>query len=186
MLRKLILAAANELSKLFCDGGVCSSDAGTGMHSKFEALVEGLHEKYEALLVAPAYQFGAIPRSMPKCGVYLFSEGGFHLYVGRSNRLRERYFLHCRSGSRQNQASFAYKLSREAIGITSASYKFDNLTRVGLSARSDFIEKFEEAKARIRIMEYRFVEERDQIRQALLESYCAIVLDTPYNDFDTH
>ncbi len=35
-------------------------------------------------------------------------------------------------------------------------------------------------------MEYRYVEEPDQNRQALLEIYCAIVLDTPYNDFGTH
>ena len=35
-------------------------------------------------------------------------------------------------------------------------------------------------------MEYRYVEETDQIRQALLEIYCSVALDTPYNDFGTH
>jgi hypothetical protein len=35
-------------------------------------------------------------------------------------------------------------------------------------------------------MEYRYVEEIDQNRQALLEMYCAIVLETPFNDFSTH
>jgi hypothetical protein len=35
-------------------------------------------------------------------------------------------------------------------------------------------------------MEYRYVEEADQNCQALLEIYCAIVLETPYNDFGTH
>jgi hypothetical protein len=42
------------------------------------------------------------------------------------------------------------------------------------------------ANARIRAMEYRYVEETDQNRQALLEIYCAVVLGTPYNDFGTH
>ena len=42
------------------------------------------------------------------------------------------------------------------------------------------------AKERIRAMEYRYVEEADQNRQALLEIYCAAVLGTPYNDFGTH
>jgi len=42
------------------------------------------------------------------------------------------------------------------------------------------------AKERIRGMEYRYVEEADQNRQALLEIYCAVVLATPYNDFGTH
>jgi hypothetical protein len=35
-------------------------------------------------------------------------------------------------------------------------------------------------------MEYRYVEEANQNRQALLEIYCAVVLNTPYNDFGTH
>jgi len=45
---------------------------------------------------------------------------------------------------------------------------------------------FDEAKARIRRMSYRFVEETDQTRQALLELYVSIALKTPYNDFNTH
>ena len=35
-------------------------------------------------------------------------------------------------------------------------------------------------------MDLRFVDEADPIRQALLEIYVAVVLGTPYNDFDTH
>jgi hypothetical protein len=35
-------------------------------------------------------------------------------------------------------------------------------------------------------MELRFVEESNQRRQALLEIYAAVVLETPYNDFQTH
>jgi hypothetical protein len=49
-----------------------------------------------------------------------------------------------------------------------------------------FVLTFQEAKERIRNMEYRYVEEKDQNRQALLEIYCAVVLGTPYNDFGTH
>jgi hypothetical protein len=50
----------------------------------------------------------------------------------------------------------------------------------------EFAEAFTAAKARIREMEYRYVEETDQNRQALLEIYSAVVLATPYNDFGTH
>ncbi len=35
-------------------------------------------------------------------------------------------------------------------------------------------------------MQVRYVEERDPLRQALLEIYVALVLKTPYNDFNTH
>ena len=49
-----------------------------------------------------------------------------------------------------------------------------------------FAAAFAAAKERIRRMEYRYVEEDDQTRQALLEIYCAVVLGTTYNDFGTH
>jgi len=49
-----------------------------------------------------------------------------------------------------------------------------------------FNDAFQRAKARIRTMDYRFIEETDQNRQALLEIYCAVVLRTPHNDFGTH
>ncbi len=41
-------------------------------------------------------------------------------------------------------------------------------------------------RGRIRAMEYRYVEDKDQNRQALLEIYWPVVLGTPYNDFGTH
>jgi len=49
-----------------------------------------------------------------------------------------------------------------------------------------FVSAFTAAKARIRSMDLRFVEESDPVRQALLEIYASVVLATPYNDFDTH
>jgi len=49
-----------------------------------------------------------------------------------------------------------------------------------------FLQAFNEAKARIRNMDVRFVEEADPVRHALLEIYVLVVLQTPYNDFDNH
>ena len=156
------------------------------MHHKFLAVTSSLDEKLHMLLASSPHTFGQLPTDMPKAGVYLFTENEKHLYVGRSNRLRSRYFLHCRPGSRQNQASFAYKLARESIGITGSSYVAGPLTRTGLASSATFVEAFTSAKRRIQQMAYRHVEEADQTRQALLEAYCAIVFETPYNDFDTH
>jgi hypothetical protein len=51
---------------------------------------------------------------------------------------------------------------------------------------AEFSQAFTEAKARIREMDYRYVEETDQTRQALLEIYASVALKTPYNDFNTH
>jgi hypothetical protein len=49
-----------------------------------------------------------------------------------------------------------------------------------------FADAFQQAKARVRDMDLRFVEEADPTRQALLEIYASVVLRTKYNDFDTH
>jgi len=55
-----------------------------------------------------------------------------------------------------------------------------------LSKDPAFAQAFAAAKARIRQMDLRFVEENDPFRQALLEIYAAIALNTPHNDFETH
>ena len=58
--------------------------------------------------------------------------------------------------------------------------------RERLLSNIDFMAAFQRAKERVRAMEFRAVEEVDQNRQALLEIYCAITLETPFNDFGTH
>lgn len=156
------------------------------MHPRFVEITSILESRLELLLQCEPRVFGELPTSMPSSGVYPFSEGSSHLYVGRSNRLRERYFLHCRPGSRHNQASFAYKLAREKLGIARPSYAVGDLNRASLALSTDFVTAFAEAKARVRRTHYRFVGEPGQTRQALLEAYCVIALETPYNDFDTH
>jgi hypothetical protein len=66
---------------------------------KFAALVETLASKLEALLAMPPLGYGTLSRDMPQSGVYLFTEAGRHLYVGRSNALCGRYGRHCRPGA---------------------------------------------------------------------------------------
>ena len=156
------------------------------MDPKFAALVETLAPKLERLLAAQPLPYGALPREMPKSGVYLFTEAGRHLYVGRSNGLRARYGRHCRPGATQRQAAFAFQLARETAGRTKATYRAGPGSRAGLMLDPAFAAAFTAAKERIRKMEYRYVEETDQNRQALLEIYCAVALATPYNDFGTH
>lgn len=157
----------------------------TEMHPRFASVVNGLHASFERLISMEPVKGHPPPRDMPISGVYLFSEGDHHLYVGRSNRLRKRYFLHCRPGSQQNQASFAFKLAREATNSTKATYKKGH-SRKDQSSDGEFQAAFATAKTRIANMDYRFVEEIDQTKQAILELYVSIVLQTPYNDFNTH
>lgn len=155
------------------------------MHPKFAEVVESLHPSFERLMAMEPLR-GVPPSrvSTPRSGVYLFSEGDRHLYVGRSNRIAFRYSLHCGPSAKHNQASFAWKLMAEAVGHR-ATYR-QGEGRADVILRPAYADAFTLAKARIRGMDFRFVEEVDQMRQALLEAYVCIALGTPYNDFNTH
>jgi len=156
------------------------------MDAKFTAHVQELSPRFERLLAMVPVTPATLPSGMPRAGIYLLSENGRHLYVGRSNNIRRRIGRHCRPGATHRMAAFALRLAREDTGHLRASYRKGATSRSGLMHNPEFVKAFDAAKARIRDMSLRFVEESDPIRQALLEIYTAVVLDTPYNDFDTH
>lgn len=83
-------------------------------------------------------------------------------------------------------AAFAFRLAREKSGRIHASYKKGEGTRALLMLDPKFSKLFTLSKTRIRNMDLRYVEEADPVRQTLLEVYVAVVLETPYNDFDNH
>lgn len=153
---------------------------------KFAALTETLHPSFERLLAMPPVADGMFPQVPPKRGIYLFSEREKHLYVGRSNDVRGRYDRHCRPGATHRQAAFAFRLAREETGKVKASYRPGIDSRAGLIADPAFLKAFTDAKVRIRAMSFRYVEEKDPLAQCLLEVYVAVILSTPYNDFDNH
>jgi predicted GIY-YIG superfamily endonuclease len=140
---------------------------------------------FNALLRAIPVKGSALPMEIPKRGVYLFSEGDQHLYVGRSNRIRERLQSHCRPSSGHNSATFAFRIARETTGIREATYATKG-SRTELEKDPLFGRAFSEAKARVRTMDIRYVEEVEPMRQAILEMYVALSLETPFNDFDNH
>ena len=132
--------------------------------------------------VSPA----ALPKAMPKAGVYLLSERGEHLYVGRSNSIRARIARHCRPGATHRMAAFAFRLARHETGRLEATYKSGEGSRAALVQEPLFGTAFVNAKARIRVMELRYIEETDPVRQALLEVYVALAVKAKHNDFDNH
>jgi len=155
------------------------------MDETFKQYVESLHPSFERLMNVTPVSITELPKKLPSKCIYLFSERSEHLYVGRTRKLRSRLQQHSIPAAQHNQAVFAFKLAREATGFTEASYTAKG-SRSALLANPLFAEAFSRAKARIREMDLRFVEEGDPLRQALLEIYVAVVLKTPYNDFDTH
>lgn len=63
-----------------------------------------------------------LPRDAPLACVYLFSEKGRHLYVGRNRNLKNRLRQHSIPAAEHNQAVFAFRLAREATGKLEAAY----------------------------------------------------------------
>lgn len=154
------------------------------MDAKFASLVETLAPKLSELLAMKPVRYGAIPKSLPTRGVYLFSVGKKHLYVGRSNALRKRFHRHF---THPRGAAFAFQIARDRTGKNERSYKKGSgLTRAELMKEPTFKVAFDRARLDMKTMDYRCVEEVDATRQALLEIYCATVLGTRYNDFDNH
>lgn len=156
------------------------------MDAKFVSHVEALKPKLLSLLAMQPVTPESLPTKMFKKGVYLLSEGDNHLYVGRSNDIKKRIGRHSRPGATHRMAAFAFRLARETTGNLEATYKKGEGSRSALMEDEKFVAAFDASKARIRKMSLRFVEESDPVRQALLEIYVAVVLNTPYNDFDNH
>jgi predicted GIY-YIG superfamily endonuclease len=155
------------------------------MNENFRQHIESLHPSFEKLVRSVPFTFESLPKHLPLAGVYLFSEGDKHLYVGRTNRLRNRLQQHCRPGSGHNSAPFAFRLAREARNVLKATYRAEG-SRTQLLQEAAFADAFTAAKSRMRSMHIRVVEESNPLRQALLEMYVAVTLEAPYNDFDNH
>jgi hypothetical protein len=149
----------------------------------FDEVMVEVKRRYELLLNAQVYKVENLPRQMSKAGIYLLSEQGRMLYVGRTNNLRKRLQYHTRNS--HNQATLAFLLARRDTGKTKASYQKVG-SRLDLLNDPCFRKAFDAARSRIRRMDVQFMEEDNPIKQALLELYVAIELKAEYNEFDTH
>lgn len=152
------------------------------MHPSFGHIVRDLPASLTKLLACEPISGGApLPAGTPSRAVYLFTENGTHLYVGRTNRLRQRYREHL--SGRNNDAPFAFKLARHETGLFKAK---GMPTRKALEQDPGFYLAFQRAKARVGYMEFRYVEEIDDYRQCLLEIYATVELAAQFNDFANH
>ncbi len=156
------------------------------MNEAFRLHVEALHPAYERLIAAKPFQFADLAKQLlPAKGIYLFTEGDRHLYVGRTNKLKQRLKQHCGDGALHNQASFAFLLALEICKTGKPTYRAETSRKVQVAAEP-LKSTFAAQKTRLQKMDIRTVEETDANRQALLELYASIALATPYNDFDNH
>lgn len=155
------------------------------MNEVFRHFIESLEPSFQRLMEMEPGTVATLPREIPLAGIYLFSEGKQHLYVGRTNTIRKRLQNHCRPSSGHNSATFAFRLARQITGQTNPTYT-EQGSRSYLEKHPDFAPVFTQQKERIRNMDVRYVSEPDPMRQALLEMYVSVSLSTPHNDFDNH
>ena len=121
-------------------------------------------------------------RNLPRKGVYAFYENGEAIYVGRSNRIRDRIREHGAESSKHESATFAYKLMLEEVGEQGGHSS--QLSRHDL--QNQYEDKYRGQRKRIREMEVRTVAIEDQRVQAVLEIYAILALGTTkYNSFQT-
>ena len=152
------------------------------------------------LLASEVFHVGRRP-PRGQHGVYLFSEPGQHLYVGRTGitarsraqggapitSFRHRFDQHTQPGRPPGASSFANRLmldrAAELDVVVPADWWTDRKTTA-----SEIYDMYIAAKTRIGAMECRVVSFADDIkgvRSTVAEVYAHVHLRTPYNDFST-
>jgi predicted GIY-YIG superfamily endonuclease len=151
------------------------------VNETFSGLVEKMPLLLDNLLNCPPHTaISILSKNVSKSGVYLFTDGDEHLYVGRTNRLRARYREHC-SGTK-NDAPFAFKLAR----IATENFKGNGKTRRELEQDPAFAKAFKTAKELVGKMAFRWVAISDPNEQCLFEIYATLALNAKHNDFENH
>lgn len=152
------------------------------MNEKFKEMVDKMSLRLKQLSGKTPISIDKIGLTdVPKQGVYVFYEKTTPIYVGRSNRMKERLKEHSQSGSDRWSATLALRIAKKDMQTQQKK-----LTNDRLMEDSDFFKKFNEAKKRIANTEIRFIEIKDQAEQSVFEIYAAFVLKTELNDFGTH
>ena len=152
------------------------------MNAKFEGIINQVSDLMQQLANSPLRQRNSLG-DIPNKGIYVFYENEEPIYVGRSNRMKDRIQEHGRKSSYHNSATFAFILAKEIANEQGIDI---NKTRNALESGSTFSDIFLEQKERVSGMKVRVIEINDPIIQTIFEVYVSMELNTEYNDFDTH
>jgi hypothetical protein len=163
-------------------------------------LIMWLPAMLEQLLASTVYDAENRPPREER-GVYLFSEAGRHLYVGRTGitarsrsqggtpitSFRHRFDQHTQPGRPPGASSFANRLMLERAAeldlVVPNDWWGDRKTTA-----SDIYDLYKAAKVRVGAMQCRsvtFADDSKGVRSTVAELYVHVHLKTPYNDFST-
>jgi hypothetical protein len=119
---------------------------------------------------------------LPERGIYVFYEHGKPVYVGRTNRMRDRLQEHGRKSSGHFSATFAFNLAKKDPRTKDVDLLQQ---RKDLERDPVFSKIFSDAKERVTRMAVRTIEINDPIIQTLFEVYVALELKTE-NEWENH
>ena len=154
--------------------------------ARFSVIADQLDTRLDELLACPAHSRDHRPAAPHNSGVYLFTEGNDHRYVGRAKNLNKRFGQHVAPKSPSNQAAFAFNIAKRNAETAGMNVQ---RTREVLAADPEFVEQFfVPAKQQVRAMEFRFVNLADDALSTVFEVYAALLLGTEgdFNLFATH
>lgn len=152
------------------------------MNDQFKRIIELLPPLFERLVTSSIKPWNDLGR-VPQRGIYVFYENGHPIYVGRTNRMKDRVKEHGRPSSTHNSAPFAFNLAKKAAIEKGMDL---NKSRVELERDPTFAKLFSEDKDRVSKMSVRVIEIDDPVIQTIFEVYTSMELRTEFNDFDTH
>lgn len=164
--------------------------------ASWEEVVAKLPDCLERLIASEVYGRGnGRPAAPREHGVYLFSEGPDHLYVGRCglterarkvgkghSNFRSRLAGHSRPSAGHNSATLAWRLTLTALG---AEVDAMPKTRADLELHPPFRAEFSHQKERVTAMEFRVVAIKDDFESYVFEAYAAHRLGTSQNSWAT-
>jgi len=150
------------------------------MKGEFDEIVSKFPGWLETLKGSPARDQ---LRNVPEQGVYVFFDGQDQpLYVGRSDRMRERLLMHGRPSAGHESATFAFLLAKEKIVYPGTMTR----SRKNLQEDKEFSKHYFAQKVEVRKMKVRVIEIIDPAEQALFEIYASLEMGTPYNVWENH
>jgi hypothetical protein len=152
------------------------------MNKEFQKRIDKLPILLKQLSACKPYNRDTIP-VIPKQGIYVFYEDSRAVYVGRTDRMRQRLLEHTRLSGTQYSATFAYRMASKRCSDSRVKIVG---TRAMLVLDDGFEPFFTQAKLEVSKMQIRHVEVVDPIDQSLFELYATEVLKTPFNHFENH
>lgn len=159
-------------------------DVDPQLRAAARAICEDFDELLDELIADPVFRCGELPAPPKTAGVYVFSENGVVMHVGRTGSLQRRRQEHTGLNNDRHAATFAF---RKAIADAVAAHpELDGMPRATLEMHPLFKPYFEAWKQRVRAMDMRCVEISSAAKRHIFEMMASMALGLPEALWDEH